>query len=91
MVLCCAAAHAGTLIIGGSVSTGLKLLHADGSIYGQLESPKNQELYAKLFTALRGMGFREKESRQALDQVRGKVPGETDAATLLRAALAELT
>jgi hypothetical protein len=37
------------------------------------------------------MGFREKETRQALDQVREKVPRETDAATLLRAALGELT
>ncbi len=94
VVLCCAhhrAAHVGTLTIEGRVSTGLKFLHADGSSYGRVESPKNQDLYSKLFTALRGMGFREKECRQALDQVREELPREMDAVTLLRAALAELT
>ena len=94
VVLCCAhhrAAHAGALIIAGSVSSGLRFLHADGSSYGELESPQNQELYTKLFAALRSLGFREKESRQALEQVRQKRPRDTDASALLRAAVWELT
>ncbi len=93
VVLCCAhhrATHTGTLIIEGRVSTGLKFLHADGSTYGQLESPKNQALYTKLFTALRGMGFGERETRQALEQVRERLPQETDASKLLREAFAAL-
>ncbi len=94
VVLCCAhhrATHKGTLIIEGCVSTGLTFRHADGSSYGQLESPKMQDLHTKLFIALRGMGFREKESRRALEQIRAKLPRETDLAVLLRAALLELT
>ncbi len=94
VVLCCAhhrAAHEGALIIEGRVSTGLTFRHADGSSYGQLESPKDQELYTKLFKALHGMGFREKEARQALEKVREKLASEGDATVLLRAALAELT
>jgi hypothetical protein len=93
-VTCCAhhrAVHAGRLIIEGSVSTGLRFLHADGTPYGWAVSPKRQELQTKLFSALRGMGFREGESRQALEKVRQKLPAETDMATVLRAALAELT
>ncbi len=94
VVLCCAhhrAAHAGTLIIEGCVSTGLTFRHADRSSYGQPQSPKLQDIHTRLFIALRGMGFREKESRQALDKVREKLPRESEAAVLLRAALAELT
>jgi hypothetical protein len=94
VVTCCAhrrAAHAGTLIIEGCVSTGLTFRHADGSSYGLPESPKRQDIHTKLFKALRGMGFREKETRHALDEVRERLPRESDAQTLLRAALALLT
>ena len=94
VVLCCAhhrSTHNGALIVQGCVSKGLTFRHADGSSYGQPESPKMQDLHTKLFKALRGMGFREKESRQALEKVRQKLPDQLEASVLLRAALAELT
>jgi hypothetical protein len=92
-VTCCAhhrAVHSGKLIIEGRVSTGLVFRHADGSNYGRPPSPRLQELYTKLFTALRGMGFGERETRKAIDQVRSELPGETELEALLRGSLALL-
>jgi len=94
VTLCAAhhrAVHSGRLIITGRPSRGLVFRHADGTSYGASPSPKDQDLYAKLFAALCGMGFGEKESRQALERARSKQPGENDPASLLRTALAQLT
>jgi hypothetical protein len=94
IVVCCAhhrAAHAGRLIIEGSVSAALTFRHADGSYYGEAVSAENQDLQAKLFAALHGMGFGERETRRALDQVRRELPEEGDASVVLRAALLLLT
>lgn len=73
VVLCGAhhrALHNGRLLVEGSASNGLTFRHADGSMYGRVESPVTAETYQKTFLALRGMGFRETEVRRALDQVR---------------------
>ncbi|HVJ20810.1 MAG TPA: DUF222 domain-containing protein [Polyangiaceae bacterium] len=85
------AVHDGRLIVEGKPSTGLSFRHADGTSYGQLPSPRNQDLQAKLFTALHGMGFGERETRHVLEQLRQSHPGETDTGELLRAALLALT
>jgi hypothetical protein len=85
------AAHEGRLIIEGSVSIGLVFRHADGSSYGGAVSPNHQDLQTKLFAALRGMGFGERDTRSALKQVRENLLEEGDASVLLRAALLTLT
>ena len=94
IVLCSAhhrATHVGRLIIEGRGSTGLVFRHADGTSYGRIPSAENQEVHAKLFAGLRGMGFGERETKQALKQVREQLPGEVDARVLLRKALEILT
>jgi hypothetical protein len=92
-VFCCAhhrAVHEGRIIVEGRVSTGLTFRHADGSAYGAPPSPKAQDLQTKLFAALRGMGFGERETRRALEAVRRRHAEALDAAVLLRAALTTL-
>jgi hypothetical protein len=81
------AVHEGRLIIDGSVSGGLIFRHADGSTYGRAVSPPAQDLQTKLFQALRGMGFGERDTRRALEQLRREHADQSDLATLLRAAL----
>ena len=60
------AAHRGELVVEGSVSTGVRFRHADGSDYGQVLEARAAEIQAKAFAALRGLGFREGEIRRAL-------------------------
>ncbi|HVJ20833.1 MAG TPA: DUF222 domain-containing protein [Polyangiaceae bacterium] len=93
-VFCCAhhrAVHEGRIVVEGRPSTGLALKHADGSSYGSVPSPEKQDLHTKLFLGLRGLGFGERDSRQALERVREELPKVDDAGTLLRAALGLLT
>jgi hypothetical protein len=93
-VMCSAhhrAVHEGRLIIEGSVSSGLIFRHADGSSYGGAVSPARQDLQTRLFQALRGMGFGERETRRGLDEARKKHSDATDPRVLLREALAALT
>ena len=93
-VFCCAhhrAVHQGRLIVEGKPSTGLTFRHADGSGYGELASPERQDLQTKLFGALRGVGFGERDVRRTLDDLNASLPGESDPAVLVRAALGSLT
>jgi 5-methylcytosine-specific restriction endonuclease McrA len=60
------AVHRGELFVAGSVSTGVRFRHADGSDYGGVVEPHAAEIQAKAFAALRGLGFREGEIRRAL-------------------------
>jgi len=94
IVLCAAhhrALHAGRLSIAGSVSTGLKFCHADGSGYGRVSSPHVADSQTKVFTALRDMGFGEGETRHALEALRRKHGAEElELRALLREALAFL-
>jgi Holliday junction resolvasome RuvABC DNA-binding subunit len=46
------------------------VLHADGRAYGQLATPSELEVQRKVFSALRGLGFRESEVRTALAELR---------------------
>jgi hypothetical protein len=85
------ALHRGELLIEGR-ATEARFRHADGSEYGMLESPGALHTHAKVFSALRGLGFREAEARAAFAELR-KQPGQVEASAqeLLRAALQLLT
>jgi RuvA, C-terminal domain len=94
IVLCSAhhrAQHRGQLIVEGRVSTGLGFQHADGTSYGSAVNPQTAEAHAQAFRALRHLGFREGETRAALERVRtsGQV-GDTRTEDVIRAALGVL-
>ena len=76
----------------GRVSTGLRFQHADGTPYGSAPAPETSVTFDKVFRALRGLGFKEREARQALDAVmradaEEALPPTPTAKELLRAAL----
>jgi hypothetical protein len=91
VVLCAAhhrAEHRGQLIIEGRVSTGLLVRHADGARYGAIADPGVAEAHTQAFRALRALGFREGETRRALEQVRADTHvGNANTEGVLRAAL----
>jgi hypothetical protein len=89
------AAHRGKLFLDRSVAGTLQVRHADGSEYGRATQPHAQpqalEVHAKVFSALRNLGFRERDVRAVLGEI------QTDDAMrvatfdlLLREALARL-
>jgi hypothetical protein len=93
VVLCGAhhqALHQGLLIIEGRVSTGLRFAHADGRRYGTQVEPQSVAPHAEAFRALRGLGFREGEARQALKQVRTSTHVGARMEEIIRAALGVL-
>jgi hypothetical protein len=94
MVLCAAhhrALHRGSLAVEGRPATGLRFCHADGSKYDKPASPGVADESAKVFVALKSMGFRQKEARAAVERARAHVGSEASTESLLRRALAELT
>jgi RuvA, C-terminal domain/HNH endonuclease len=93
-VLCCAhhrALHRGQLIIEGRISNGLVFRHADGTSYGHVVHPRAAAIHEETFRALRSLGFRESESRRALESVRASAHvGDPSIQGILRQALARL-
>jgi hypothetical protein len=89
------ASHRGALIVTGSVSTGVRFRHADGTEYGGLVAPRAAESRTKVFQALRRLGFGEKHVKLALERVRVRVgthvANDTEFEPLFREALAVLT
>jgi Holliday junction resolvasome RuvABC DNA-binding subunit len=85
------ASHRGELLIDGTAASPV-FRHADGSEYGHVDRPRALDTYAKVFSGLRGLGFREAEVRAALAVLR-KQHGlrEVSAERLLRDALQLLT
>jgi 5-methylcytosine-specific restriction endonuclease McrA len=81
------ASHRGELIID-TTGAGLSFQHADGTPYGKTVTPSSIDAHAKVFGALRNLGFREREARAVLTELR-QDPNLRDAATehLLREAL----
>ena len=72
-------------------SRALRVRHADGTEYGRSVQPQLLELWAKVFSALRHLGFREGQVRAALEQLqREPALAQTSFDSLLRAALARL-
>src|SRR5690606_26215853 len=64
------ALHEGRLVVHGDLTTRLRFQHADGSSYGGPASPRVTDLWARVFQALRGLGFRASDAREAIDRVR---------------------
>lgn len=96
MVIVCGAhhraVHRGQLMIDGSVSTGLTFRHADGSRYGTRVEPRAADMFSQAFRALRNLGFREDETRSALQRVRKMAHvGDSTMEMILRSALAALS
>jgi len=86
------AAHRGQLGVVGSVSTGVRFQHVDGSDYGQLGRPRVAETHAKAFAALRQLGFCERDVRRALTELAQQRDGrEADIESVLRSALGRLS
>ena len=82
------AVHVGALVIEGSSAESRCFRHADGTPYGHGPDPRALEVHAKVFSALRQLGFRETEVRAVLAELRGEASPEPPAAErLLRAAL----
>ena len=73
-------------------ATEVRFAHADGSPYGDVAEPRSLEMLSKVFGALRGLGFREREVRAVLSELRGidQLRG-ADGESWLRAALERLT
>jgi hypothetical protein len=64
------AIHRGSLLIEKDVAGAVRFRHGDGSAYGQVPEPQALDMQAKLFSALRGLGFREGEVRAVLTALR---------------------
>ncbi|MCK6546951.1 hypothetical protein L6R52_13965 [Myxococcota bacterium] len=85
-----AALHEGRISIEGRASSGFVVRHADGTVYGH-EVTAAQETMADVFLALRALGFKETESRRALEAATHTHVGtNTTFDDLLRRALATL-
>jgi hypothetical protein len=63
------AVHEGRIVIEGLASERIEFFHADGTPYGGAVSTDVIELKTKAFQALRNLGFKESESRRALDAI----------------------
>jgi 5-methylcytosine-specific restriction endonuclease McrA len=66
------ATHRGELIIE-TAAGGLAFQHADGTPYGEATRPSSIDAHAKVFAALRQLGFREREARAVLAELRNDV------------------
>jgi hypothetical protein len=91
VVLCGAhhgAVHRGRLRIDGKVSTGLRVRHADGTVYGFVLSPASADASARVFAGLRSLGFSEKSAWASLEQALSSAPAHASVETLLRSAVA---
>jgi 5-methylcytosine-specific restriction endonuclease McrA len=85
------ALHRGQLTIEGTATQPI-FRHADGSEYGQVDRAHSLDTHAKLFSALRKLGFREAQARAALAALRKQEAlRDASAEQLLRAALQLLT
>ena len=81
------AAHRGELIIEWTVE-GLAFQHADGTRYGETVTPSSIDAHTQVFGALRNLGFREREARAVLVELRNDASlRDAPADHLLREAL----
>jgi len=85
------AAHRGKITIDRNDAGALRVRHADGSEYGRGVTPQALEVRAKVFSALRNLGFREAQVRAELEQLqREPTLAQASFDGLLREALAHL-
>jgi hypothetical protein len=84
------AVHRGALSISRHPDGELRFRHGDGSNYGEVSvSPRAAATRTKAFQALRTLGFREGESKRAVERAVGHAESE-NVEDLLRRALREL-
>ena len=85
------AAHRGELHIERGSEGVLTFRHADGSVYGALPPPGRVDLFAKVFSALRQLGFRELEVKAVLAELRADAAlAQATVERLLREALCRI-
>ncbi len=92
LVLLCSnhhgAAHRGVLLVRGTFRAGFQFFHADGRPYGSMAVDATRaEVIGNAFEALRGLGFREQETRAMLDRIAGEVVAPMDLAAVVGLAL----
>ena len=94
LVLCSAhhrATHRGELVIDLELDGSLRFRHADGAAYGDPLIPRRIDAYAKVFSALRHLGFRESEVKTVLSELRTDAGlGGASVEHLLREALCRI-
>jgi hypothetical protein len=94
LTLCSAhhrAAHRGELLIDGERAGSLRFRHADGAAYGDPLMPRRIDAHAKVFSALRHLGFRESEVKIVLSELRADAELlEASVQQLLHAALCRI-
>jgi hypothetical protein len=83
--------HGGRLRVVGSPSNGLTFRHADGTSYGGVVSAPSAARQTEAFQALRGLGFKEKAARGALERATRQLGDDAELQLILRHALQLLT
>jgi hypothetical protein len=85
------AAHRGELLIDREHAGALRFQHADGATYGDPITPRLVDANAKVFSALRHLGFRETEVKSVLSELRADAELRgASVARLLREALCKI-
>jgi hypothetical protein len=94
LVLCSVhhrAVHRGELLIDLERDGSLRFRHADGAAYGHPLIPQRIDAYAKVFSALRHLGFRESEVKTVLSELRADAElGDASVEYLLHEALCRI-
>jgi hypothetical protein len=94
LVLCSAhhrATHRGELLIEDDREGAFRFRHADGTAYGDPITPRLIDAHAKVFSALRQLGFREREVKAVLAELRADAElGGAPVERLLREALCRI-
>jgi hypothetical protein len=85
------ALHRGEIFVEGDADGGVRFRHADGTAYGGPVEPRALDVQAKVFGALRNLGFREGDIKRALAALRADGFREVTAGCWLRAAIQRLT
>ena len=83
--------HAGLLLIDGTGSTELRFYHADGSAYGGSVSAPALAVREQALSALKDLGFQEKQAKLAMAQICVQAGGQPTLDEVIRQALALLT
>jgi hypothetical protein len=76
------AVHRGTLLVERDHDGSFIFRHADGAAYGSPLAPRLIDAFAKVFSALRQLGFREGEVKAVLSELRADA--ELDGASVER-------
>ena len=84
------AIHHGALMVDGEADGVLVFRHADGTIYGGAPELTAARQLADAFVALKTMGWKERESRHAVDAVRPHVGAGEPLEAVIRKCLAVL-